>query len=181
MRDVHPGSGSPFRILMFYPSRISDPRSRGQFSCQEANTLMSPFARLVTGQQTQAMEPLNRGQILSPWLGDIVDSGIYLSYRPASLCSLVVGQPYAGVNDINPSQALSILLHDVIRLSTLRLRLFFFSIYLYCNDYVQAGVGAGLEDSHLHRWTGSGQENHQGCSGRVILVHDTPPRCCCST
>jgi hypothetical protein len=29
-----------------------------------------------------------RGQILSPRLGDIVDSGIELSYRHASLCSL---------------------------------------------------------------------------------------------
>ncbi len=28
------------------------------------------------------------GQILSPWLGDIVDLGIELSYRHASLCSL---------------------------------------------------------------------------------------------
>ncbi len=27
-------------------------------------------------------------QILSPWLGDIADSGIWLSNRPASLCSL---------------------------------------------------------------------------------------------
>ncbi len=29
-----------------------------------------------------------KGQILSTWLGDIVDYGIGLSYRPASLCSL---------------------------------------------------------------------------------------------
>jgi hypothetical protein len=32
------------------------------------------------------------GQIHSPWLGDIVDSDIWLSYRPASLCSLVVNR-----------------------------------------------------------------------------------------
>ncbi len=31
---------------------------------------------------------LSCGQIHSPWLGDIVDFGIRLSYRPASLCSL---------------------------------------------------------------------------------------------
>ncbi len=30
----------------------------------------------------------SRGQIRSPWLGTIVDSGIGSSYRPASLCSL---------------------------------------------------------------------------------------------
>ncbi len=33
-----------------------------------------------------ALGKLTSGQILSPWLGDIVDSGIGLSYRPASLC-----------------------------------------------------------------------------------------------
>ncbi len=44
-----------------------------------------------------------RGQILSPWLRDIVDSGIGLSYWSASLCRLagcMVGQPYARVNYI---------------------------------------------------------------------------------
>ncbi len=32
-----------------------------------------------------------RNRILCPWLGDIVDSGIGLSYRPAGLCSLAGG------------------------------------------------------------------------------------------
>ncbi len=31
-----------------------------------------------------------RSQILSPWLGDVVDSGTGLFYRPASLCSLAM-------------------------------------------------------------------------------------------
>ncbi len=30
IRDVHPGSGSRIRILIFYPSRIPNPGSRGQ-------------------------------------------------------------------------------------------------------------------------------------------------------
>ncbi len=47
--------------------------------------------------------PVYRGQIQSPWRGDVVDSGIGLSYRSnrtASLCSrkTLVRQPYAGVN-----------------------------------------------------------------------------------
>jgi hypothetical protein len=29
-----------------------------------------------------------RGKIFSPWLGDVAESGMELSYRPASLCSL---------------------------------------------------------------------------------------------
>jgi hypothetical protein len=33
--------------------------------------------------------PISRGPILSPWLGDIVDSGIGLSCWPANLCSLL--------------------------------------------------------------------------------------------
>jgi len=54
-------------------------------------------------------------RILSPRLGDIVDSGIWLSYRPASLCSLA-GQ-YAipmPESTMSPSQGLRIwpLLYD---------------------------------------------------------------------
>ncbi len=42
-------------------------------------------------------------QIHSPWLGDIVDFGIGLSYRPVSLLpGGPVRQPYAGVNFIPP-------------------------------------------------------------------------------
>jgi hypothetical protein len=35
-------------------------------------------------------------------IGDIVDSGIGFSYRPASLCSLAVRQPYAGEMTLCP-------------------------------------------------------------------------------
>jgi hypothetical protein len=45
----------------------------------------------------------NCSQILSPWLGDILDSGIGLSYRPAtSLCSMEdrYDKPYARVDYI---------------------------------------------------------------------------------
>ncbi len=43
-------------------------------------------------------------EFIDPWLGDKVDSGIGLSYRPASICSLAGRQPYARVDFIPPSQ-----------------------------------------------------------------------------
>jgi hypothetical protein len=45
-------------------------------------------------------------QILSPWLGDKVNYGLGLSWRPASLCSLpgCIRQPYAGVDFIPPGR-----------------------------------------------------------------------------
>jgi hypothetical protein len=45
-------------------------------------------------------------QILSPWLGDIVDSGIGLSHRPARLqyAGEPVQQPYAEVDYIPQSE-----------------------------------------------------------------------------
>ncbi len=50
--------------------------------------------------------PNNSCQIHSPWMGDKVDSGIGLSYRPAtaSLSSLAdrYDKPYAGVNFLPP-------------------------------------------------------------------------------
>ncbi len=53
-----------------------------------------------------------RGQILSPWLGDIIDSGMGLSYRPASLCSLAgrYDNPMSE-STISPSQGLRICQH----------------------------------------------------------------------
>jgi hypothetical protein len=52
-------------------------------------------------------------QILSTWLGNIVDTGIGLWYRPASQCSPggPVRQPYATV-DYSPSQGLRIWLQE---------------------------------------------------------------------
>ncbi len=38
--------------------------------------------------------PVYRGQIHSLWLGDVIDSGIGLSYRTASLCSMGGGGLY---------------------------------------------------------------------------------------
>ncbi len=45
------------------------------------------FDALRSDQAQAAME--TRGLILSPWLGDEAGYGVGLSYRPASLCSLV--------------------------------------------------------------------------------------------
>jgi hypothetical protein len=41
-----------------------------------------------SGNKKSILVSKSWGQILSPWLGDIVDSGIGMLYRPASLCSL---------------------------------------------------------------------------------------------
>jgi hypothetical protein len=42
-----------------------------------------------------------RGQIHSPWLGDIVDTGIGLLYRSANIF-ILAGQPYAMQSTISP-------------------------------------------------------------------------------
>ncbi len=63
------------------------------FFCEERNAKRSISGLWVSEWQ------LSCGQIHSPWLGDIVDSGIRLSYRPASLCSLAGRQLFPPVRD----------------------------------------------------------------------------------
>jgi hypothetical protein len=88
-------------------------------------------------------------QIYSPWMGDIVDSGTGLSYRPASLFSLAWR---AGTTTIcrsqlySPNQGLWIWLLDKER----------------CNCYCTEIKGTGRESkpSELHRhnsWGGGGE------------------------
>jgi hypothetical protein len=59
-----------------------------------------PFKRTL-----QSRSGSQEGQILSPWLGDIVDSDIRLSYWPASLCCRYDNMPEP---TISPSQGLRI-------------------------------------------------------------------------
>ncbi len=64
IRDVHPGSGSPFRILIFYPSRA---QIQGSIFLSGGQHVDSCRPLLVWSLVIkQATEPLNRGQILSP-------------------------------------------------------------------------------------------------------------------
>ncbi len=59
----------------------------GQYSISQRN-----FATCMMATLTVQYARLYCSQIHSPWLGDKVDSGIGLSYRPASLCSQLAGR-----------------------------------------------------------------------------------------
>ncbi len=66
--------------------------------------------RLTT--ENEQFEHLNKAEVqakpvtkfIDPWMVDIVDSGIGLLYRPASLCSLAgrYDNPMPGINFITP-------------------------------------------------------------------------------
>ncbi len=83
------------------PRGLNDLFIEGRAFLRSYDLTPRPPLPFLSWQQLVSLSQSSWGQILSPWLGDIVDSGIGLSYRP------LVRQPYFRV-DYSSSEGLRI-------------------------------------------------------------------------